>query len=143
MIGLARPLCAEPNLPFLLLTGKSTGAKENKVPALMQTPAAVLQIHCFAEGRPILELSSQDGAAEVVDMIMVRSCHPFDTEVGVSHALITLDARERRRRGRRLTSSIIQRCSQCDQNNAHWNTSSRRVVIKSKRRLTGRVVVSE
>lgn len=44
VIGLGRPLCAEPNLPALILSGKSNGAMENSVPEPMQTPAAVIQV---------------------------------------------------------------------------------------------------
>jgi hypothetical protein len=79
MIGLARPLCAEPDLVQLLLAGRSTGARENKFPAHMQTMSAILQIHCFAEGRPIYDLSQQSTVDDVMAMVAVRNFGSHDT----------------------------------------------------------------
>lgn len=44
IIGLARPLTAEPDLPALFFTGKSIGAKENKVTSYLTTPSSNIQI---------------------------------------------------------------------------------------------------
>lgn len=47
LIGLARPLCAEPNLSELILSGKSKGARDNAVDSAMQTAAAVIQVRAI------------------------------------------------------------------------------------------------
>lgn len=73
MVGLATPLCAEPTLPKMLLAGECTGAKKNLFPVQDQTASAIQQIHCFAEGRPIYDLSEQSVVEDVMDMILVSN----------------------------------------------------------------------
>lgn len=52
IIGLGRPLTAEPDLSALLIAGKKVAAKENRVPAGLQTGSSIFQIKdvrfCFA-----------------------------------------------------------------------------------------------
>lgn len=45
IIGLGRPLTAEPELTKALIEGKSSVAKGNKVPEPMQTGSAIMQLH--------------------------------------------------------------------------------------------------
>lgn len=96
LIGLARPLCAEPDLPNLILSGKSKGAKGNEVDSAMQTPAAVLQvcllslsygfcsqvydsiqIHSFAEKREIPDISDKKQAVEITSIISGKQSPPL------------------------------------------------------------------
>lgn len=44
LIGLGRPLTAEPDLSALLIAGNKVAAKGNKVPAALQTGSAIFQI---------------------------------------------------------------------------------------------------
>ncbi|GAA98022.1 uncharacterized protein L969DRAFT_46004 [Mixia osmundae IAM 14324] len=76
MVGLARPLCAEPDLPKLILSGKSTGARENKVDASKQTPTAILQIHAMGEDRPIYDLSKQDTVDQLMKILDKKEAPP-------------------------------------------------------------------
>ena len=57
IVGMARPLTAEPYLCRDILAGKTKGALDNLVNPAMQTPAAIIQIHDCAEKRPILDIS--------------------------------------------------------------------------------------
>ncbi|GAA6023717.1 hypothetical protein JCM10207_000233 [Rhodosporidiobolus poonsookiae] len=66
LVGLARPLTAEPHLIRDILDGKTEGAKENKVPAPQQIPTALVQIAAVAAGRSIPDLSNEDVAKATV-----------------------------------------------------------------------------
>ncbi|EPQ57037.1 FMN-linked oxidoreductase [Gloeophyllum trabeum ATCC 11539] len=76
IVGLARPLCAEPDLPKKILEGKSKGAAENAVESSLQTPAAVIQIHAMAENRPIPDTAKKEVAEEVTEMIIGKKPMP-------------------------------------------------------------------
>ncbi|KDQ57636.1 hypothetical protein JAAARDRAFT_687188 [Jaapia argillacea MUCL 33604] len=82
IIGLARPLCAEPDLPAKMLSGKSHGANVNVLDSPLQTPAAILQIHAIAESRPIPDLSKKDVADDVTAQITGKKkpYHPASAE---------------------------------------------------------------
>ncbi|GAA6045974.1 hypothetical protein JCM8097_002750, partial [Rhodosporidiobolus ruineniae] len=66
IIGLARPLTAEPYLIKEMLEGKKTAAAENKVPLPVTTYTSVLQIGAIAKGVPIPDLSTEEGAAAAI-----------------------------------------------------------------------------
>lgn len=76
IVGLARPLCAEPDLPKKILERRSQGALENDVESSLQTPAAVLQIHAMAENRPIPDISKKEVAQDVTDIILGKKPIP-------------------------------------------------------------------
>ncbi|GAA5862816.1 hypothetical protein JCM8547_006558 [Rhodosporidiobolus lusitaniae] len=56
IVGLGRPLTAEPHLIRDMLEGKTEAAKENKVPSNLQTVTAIAQIGAIAKGLPIPDL---------------------------------------------------------------------------------------
>ncbi|GAA5942309.1 uncharacterized protein JCM15063_002966 [Sporobolomyces koalae] len=69
VVGLARPLTAEPHLVRDMIDGKSQGAKPNLVPGPLQTPASVAQIGAMGKGEPIPDLSQQEVADHLVEGI--------------------------------------------------------------------------
>ncbi|KZT29212.1 FMN-linked oxidoreductase [Neolentinus lepideus HHB14362 ss-1] len=76
IIGLGRPLCAEPDLPKKIIERTTTGAKENVLPSNLQVPAAVLQIHAMAENLPNYDLSTKQGADELVEILQGKRPNP-------------------------------------------------------------------
>ncbi len=69
MVGLARPLCAEPHFVADLLCGKTTAAKPNLVPSALSVPAAYMQLGAIGAGKTPLDLSIQEQADEAVKII--------------------------------------------------------------------------
>lgn len=69
IVGLARPLTAEPYFVRDMVEGKSDGAKPNHVPSAIQTPASVAQIGAIGKGQDIPDLSNEDVAAKMVEGI--------------------------------------------------------------------------
>ncbi|GAA5872557.1 hypothetical protein JCM16303_004563 [Sporobolomyces ruberrimus] len=69
LVGLARPLTAEPYLVREMIEGKSEGAKENQVPSALQTPAAVAQIGAIGKAEDIPDLSKREVAEKMVEGI--------------------------------------------------------------------------
>ncbi|KAK8849361.1 hypothetical protein IAR55_004693 [Kwoniella newhampshirensis] len=69
MVGLARPLCGEPYLCRDLLSGKVNAAKENKVPAAVQTGTAIAQLSAIAHNKPIPDLSDESQTNDLVAAI--------------------------------------------------------------------------
>lgn len=73
VIGLGRPLTAEPDLPLKIQESGSEGARPNLVDASLQTPAALAQIAEIASKKELSDLSKEDVATEVEDMLKRRS----------------------------------------------------------------------
>jgi hypothetical protein len=70
LIGLARPLTAEPRLCADLIAGKTSAAKPNHVNEKVQTAASYLQIgHIIDRGARIPDLSDDDTARRVEQAI--------------------------------------------------------------------------
>jgi hypothetical protein len=65
IIGLARPLTAEPHFCKQILSGKSTAAKPNLVNQQMQTASSYLQIGYIIDGGEIPDLSDKEIATKV------------------------------------------------------------------------------
>jgi 2,4-dienoyl-CoA reductase-like NADH-dependent reductase (Old Yellow Enzyme family) len=65
MIGLARPLTAEPHLCADLLAGKTAAARENLVNEAVQVPASYVQVGALGEGRPVPDLSDENVARRI------------------------------------------------------------------------------
>jgi hypothetical protein len=65
IIGLARPLTAEPHLVADFITGKSKAAKLNLVDQSVQTASSYLQVGQIGEGEPIADLSDESVAHRV------------------------------------------------------------------------------
>jgi len=70
VIGLARPLCAEPYFCRDILSGKITAAKENKGPGGMSTGLAIMQIAAIGAGKEIPDLSDETTAHKLVNVLM-------------------------------------------------------------------------
>lgn len=64
IIGMARPLTAEPYLSKELTEGQKEAAKENHVPSALQTPAAIAQLHDIGNKKPIRDYSNESTAKE-------------------------------------------------------------------------------
>ncbi|GAA5892582.1 hypothetical protein JCM6882_005652 [Rhodosporidiobolus microsporus] len=62
LVGLARPLTAEPHLVREMLEGKKEAAKENVVDPSLHIPVCVAQIGAIARGLPIPDLSDPEEA---------------------------------------------------------------------------------
>ncbi|GAA5896673.1 uncharacterized protein JCM6883_006976 [Sporobolomyces salmoneus] len=69
IVGLARPLTAEPYLIRDMIDGKTDAAKPNLVPAALQTPASVAQIGAIGKGTDIPDLSKEEAAGQMVEGI--------------------------------------------------------------------------
>jgi len=69
IVGLARPLTAEPYLIRDMLDGKTDAARDNKFPAPMQTGASIVQIAAISKGEPIPDLSDEKVCDEVVAIL--------------------------------------------------------------------------
>ncbi|GAA5872565.1 hypothetical protein JCM16303_004565 [Sporobolomyces ruberrimus] len=69
LVGLGRPLCAEPFLVRDMVEGRSEGARPNVAPPMMQTPLAVAQIGAIAKGGPIPDLSQQDVVDKMIQAV--------------------------------------------------------------------------
>lgn len=69
MVGIARPLCAEPHFVADLLSGKITHAKPNLVPDALSVPTAYMQLGAIGAGKTPLDLSIQEQADEAVKVI--------------------------------------------------------------------------
>lgn len=70
LVGMARPLTAEPDLPTHLISGKTLVAKDNKVDPAIQTGPAVMQLHDIATGVAIRDLSDAAVAEATVKAMM-------------------------------------------------------------------------
>ena len=62
IIGLARPLTAEPAFSNDILSGQIEAARENKVDPSVQTVTSIYQIGQIARGEKIADLSDQETA---------------------------------------------------------------------------------
>jgi hypothetical protein len=70
MVGLARPLCAEPFLCRDILAGKSQGARPNKGNPALSTGLAIMQIGAISTGKPIPDLSNEETCRDLEDVLM-------------------------------------------------------------------------
>lgn len=70
LIGLARPLTAEPDLTSNLLQGTKEKAKENLIPTPMQTGSSVMQLADIGKKQPIRDLEDQSVADDTVAILM-------------------------------------------------------------------------
>lgn len=73
MIGLGRPLTAEPHLCADILSGKSKGAKANEVNQALQTGASILQIAAIASGKDIPDISDETTARKLEAIMMGKA----------------------------------------------------------------------
>ncbi|GAA5890377.1 hypothetical protein JCM8208_002796 [Rhodotorula glutinis] len=69
LVGLARPLTAEPYLIRDMLDGKTDAARDNKFPAPMQTGASIVQIAAISKGEPIPDLADEKVCDEVLAIL--------------------------------------------------------------------------
>jgi 2,4-dienoyl-CoA reductase-like NADH-dependent reductase (Old Yellow Enzyme family) len=65
LIGLGRPLTAEPRLCADLLSGKATKARVNHVNEGMQIAASYVQLGALGEGRPVPDLADESIARRI------------------------------------------------------------------------------
>ncbi|KAJ9112636.1 hypothetical protein QFC19_000656 [Naganishia cerealis] len=70
MIGLARPLTAEPYLCRDILAGKSQGAKPNKGTSALTTGLSIIQIGAMSTGQPIPDLSNEATCKDLEAVLM-------------------------------------------------------------------------
>ncbi|CEQ38980.1 SPOSA6832_00481, partial [Sporobolomyces salmonicolor] len=73
IVGLARPLTAEPYLVKELIEGKKSAAKDNKVDGSMQTATSIAQIGAISTGKPIPDLSDEATAKKVLAAVLGQS----------------------------------------------------------------------
>ncbi|GAA6043533.1 hypothetical protein JCM8097_001206, partial [Rhodosporidiobolus ruineniae] len=83
LVGLARPLTAEPYLIREMIEGKTKAAKENKAPAQVQTATSIAQIGAIAHGQPIPDLSNEEEAQACVAAATGQK--PQDKPAGEGH----------------------------------------------------------
>jgi 2,4-dienoyl-CoA reductase-like NADH-dependent reductase (Old Yellow Enzyme family) len=69
LIGLGRPLTAEPHLCAELISGVKTAAKPNHASPTISTALAVMQIHQIARGEPISDLSTEENALKAQSLL--------------------------------------------------------------------------
>lgn len=84
LVGLARPLTAEPHLCKTLLEEKAPAAKENRVPGPLQTASSNIQIVQIGKGEPLSDLSVQEVADSTVALIMGSAYWFCDGERGLA-----------------------------------------------------------
>jgi hypothetical protein len=70
MVGLARPLTAEPYLCRDILSGKSQGAKINKGAHQLTTGLSIIQIGAMSTGQPIPDLSDEATCRDLEAVLM-------------------------------------------------------------------------
>ncbi|KAJ9112703.1 hypothetical protein QFC22_006205 [Naganishia vaughanmartiniae] len=70
MVGLARPLTAEPYLCRDILSGKSQGAKPNKGAHQLTTGLSIIQIGAMSTGQPIPDLSDEATCRDLEAVLM-------------------------------------------------------------------------
>jgi hypothetical protein len=70
MIGLARPLCAEPYFCRDILSGKITEARENKGDGGISTGLAIMQLAAIGAGKDIPDLSDEKTVQKLVNVLM-------------------------------------------------------------------------
>lgn len=73
IVGLARPLTAEPYLCKEILAGTKDGAKSNAVPNAIQTGTSIMQIGAIGAGKDIPDLSDESVAQHTVDVMMGKA----------------------------------------------------------------------
>ncbi|CDZ96185.1 nadh oxidase [Phaffia rhodozyma] len=73
IIGLARPLTAEPCFCRDILSGAISEAKPNKVPTAVQTGTSIAQIGAIGHGKSIPDLSDEKSAQECLDAVMGKA----------------------------------------------------------------------
>ncbi|GAA5880378.1 hypothetical protein JCM1840_006196 [Sporobolomyces johnsonii] len=66
LIGLARPLTAEPYLIKDIIEGKSEGAKENHADGSFTTITSIVQMGAIAKGEPIPDLSDKEVVEKII-----------------------------------------------------------------------------
>jgi hypothetical protein len=76
MIGLARPLTAEPHFCADLIAGRTTTAKPNLVDDKLSTGASIAQIADIAAGRPPADLSKEDVAKAMTATLLGQVVKP-------------------------------------------------------------------
>lgn len=70
IVGLGRPLTAEPYLCREILAGEKEAAKPNVGDPSLQTGLSIIQIGAIAAGKPIPDLSKQEVADELAQVLM-------------------------------------------------------------------------
>ncbi|BGP44950.1 hypothetical protein JCM10450v2_000765 [Rhodotorula kratochvilovae] len=70
LVGLGRPLTAEPHLIRDMIEGKTEAARENKAPHALTTGTSIVQIGAISRGEPIPDLADEKVVAEVVKILM-------------------------------------------------------------------------
>ncbi|KAM0753966.1 FMN-linked oxidoreductase [Meredithblackwellia eburnea MCA 4105] len=69
LVGIARPLTAEPSFCKEILQGKIDGAKKNLMPIALTTASSNIQIVEIGKGEPISDLSKEEVVAETIKKI--------------------------------------------------------------------------
>jgi hypothetical protein len=69
MIGIARPLTAEPRLCADLISDQAAAAKPNLVNERLSTFASLTQLQSIATGRPIADFADPEVAREMEEFI--------------------------------------------------------------------------
>ncbi|GAA5902154.1 hypothetical protein JCM6882_006715 [Rhodosporidiobolus microsporus] len=87
LVGLGRPLCAEPHLVRDMLAGQSEGAKANLVPEPLSTVAALIQLTSIAKGEPVPDLSKEESAEGVAAVLLGKKPEDEVTENGKEPAV--------------------------------------------------------
>lgn len=62
MVGVARPVTAEPTLPRDVVEGRSEGAKTSYIKQQLSTPASIKQLQEIGHGKPLSDYSNKDVA---------------------------------------------------------------------------------
>jgi len=70
VIGLARPLCAEPYFCRDILSGKITQARENKGDGRVSTGLAIMQLAAIGAGKDVPDLADEATVKKLVDVMM-------------------------------------------------------------------------
>ncbi|GAA5994756.1 NADH:flavin oxidoreductase/NADH oxidase family protein [Rhodotorula paludigena] len=66
ILGLARPLTAEPHLIRDMIDGKTQAARDSKMPPALSTGASIMQIGNMSRGEPIADLNDEKVVQEIV-----------------------------------------------------------------------------
>jgi len=80
LVGLARPLAAEPHLCADILSGASKGAKPNAVTDQLQTGIAIMQLGEIAAGKPLSDTSNEEVARRLEAEMMALYAKPNKPE---------------------------------------------------------------
>jgi hypothetical protein len=78
MIGIARPLTAEPRLCADLISGQAAAAKLNLVDERLSTFAGIIQLQSIAAGQPIADFADPQVARETEEFMVSAGRKPIE-----------------------------------------------------------------